>query len=97
MSYPDAAEEYRRFTIFEESLRAVTAHNTKVGFAKSAELHAKRGDPEEDINAFVLGSDYALGLNRFSDMSWCVGVAYLCKYVQSIAIPNSMFDPLSNG
>ncbi|CAM9444488.1 unnamed protein product, partial [Sphacelaria rigidula] len=57
-------------TIFEESLRAVTAHNTKVGFAKSAELHAKRGDPEEDINAFVLGSDYALGLNRFSDMSW---------------------------
>lgn len=68
VSYPmddGGEEEARRFITFSETLATVLAHNKKTfGGEHSSEAG---GD----------NSRYALGLNRFADMTWCALVLRL--------------------
>lgn len=51
-------------------------HNEKAIAAALDRLDAEQVEIQEEEDGFVVGSDYALELNRFADMSWyvlCIG------------------------
>lgn len=66
VSYPDMAEQTKRFAVFKENLAMIVAHNEHVG-----ELDGGVGVQAQDT------AHHVLGLNRFADMTWYVAQGFL--------------------
>lgn len=65
VSYPDMAEQAKRFAVFKENLAMIAAHNEQVG-----ESGDGVGVRAQDT------AQYVLGLNRFADMTWYVAQGF---------------------